>query len=179
MDVYPGAKRMSAGVCRKSGFTLLELIIVVALIGLLLVVSVPALRDSLVNDPLKSGARKLIGYIGGVRDKAVREQQAYLVYFDLDENRIWHLPEKDAGTEEKEIPEQGVLQLPADVELRDVWMRSTGSISRGIPELWVSRQGYLDQTVLHLENSDGDALSLVVSTFLPDIEVREGYYEQE
>lgn len=77
------------------GFTLLELIIVLVLIGLLMVVTVPTLRNTLIDDPLRSSARKLIGYIGVIRGRAVREQQSYLVYIDLDQNRLWYIPEKD------------------------------------------------------------------------------------
>lgn len=160
-----------------SGFTLLELIIVVALIGLLLVVSVPAMRDTLFDDPLKSASRKIIGYIGGVREKAIREQQSYLLYIDIDENRLWYIQEREERPGKQEPPEKGALQLHEDVDLRDIWAKTTGTTSRGVPELWVSRQGYLDQTILHLENDDGDGLSLVISPLLPGIDVQEGYYE--
>lgn len=164
---------------RSCGFTLLELIIVITLIGLFMVVSVPALRDRLIGDPLGSAGRKMIGYIGEVRDKAVREQQSYLLYVDLDENRLWYLKESEVGSITAEPPEQEVLQLGPNVELRDIWMKATGTVSRGVPELWVSRQGYLDETIIHLEIEDGETLSLLVGTFIPGIEVREGYYEPE
>ncbi len=162
---------------RAYGFTLLELIIVVALIGLMMVVSIPAMRDTLFDDPLKAVSRKMIGYIGSVREKAIQEQQSYLIYVDIDENRLWHIKESEERSEKKEPPEKGILQLHEDVDLRDIWAKATGTTSRGIPELWISRQGYLDQTILHLENDDGDSLSLIISPLLPGIEVQEGYYE--
>lgn len=165
--------------CRSRGFTLLELIIVLVLIGLLLVVSIPALRDRMFDDPLRSAGRKLIGYIDGVRDKAVREQQPYVLFIDLDENRLWHLRESDLNTGEAVVPEKGVLQLSAGVELTDVWMKATGTIAIGIPELWVSRQGYLDQAVFHLESGGEETLSLRVLPFIPTVEVLDGYYEPE
>jgi len=163
----------------ERGFTLLELIIVLVLISLLMVVSVPALRNTLLSDPLRSAGRSIIGYVGGVREKAVSERQAYLLYVDLDRNRLWNVPEKDAGTGEVEAPDKGVLQMAEDVEVRDIWSKSAGTISRGVAEIWVSRQGYLDQTVIHLENGDGEALSLRLLSFLPEIEVLDGYYEPE
>jgi prepilin-type N-terminal cleavage/methylation domain-containing protein len=164
---------------RRSGFTLLELIIVCVLIGLLLVVSVPTMRNNLLDDPIRSAGRKLIGYVSGVREKAIREQQPYLLYFDIDENRLWHLPESDEKSGIKEVPDKGVLQMSADVNLRDIWSKTTGTTSRGIPELWISRQGYLDQSVIHIEDEDGEALSLLILPFIPAIEVHEGYYEAE
>ncbi len=163
----------------RSGFTLLELIIVCVLIGMLLVVSVPTMRNSLMDDPIRLAGRKLIGYVSGVREKAVREQQPYLLYFDLDENRLWSLPESDEKNGIKEAPDTGILQMPEDVNLRDLWSKSAGTTSRGIPELWISRQGYLDQSVIHLEDDDGEALSLLILPYIPAIEVHEGYYEAE
>lgn len=162
------------------GFTLLELIIVLLLIGLLLVVSVPTLRNSLIDDPLTATARRLIGYLDGVRDLAVREQQGYLVVVDLDENRIWHHPEQTAVADRDAAPpETGVFAPAAGVRLRDIWQRGTGAVSGGTPEVWISRQGYLERTAWHLEDGDGKVLSLLVVPFLPGVEVREGYYEPE
>lgn len=177
MEILPAQVRAAANEGHPAGFTLLELIIVVFLIGLFLVVSVPALRDTLVSDPLRSSARKMIGYLSGVRDKAVREQQPYVIFIDLDENRLWYRLESDTLAGRDELPEKGLLQLPESVDLRDVWIRTTGTESRGVRELWLNRQGYLDRTIFHLENDDGEAISLVLSPFLPGVEVQDGYYE--
>lgn len=180
MDRSCGKSSTDGSVClNRKGFTLLELIIVLVLIGLLLVVSVPALRNTMIDDPLKSTARKLIGTIDNIRDNAVREQQGYLLYIDLDGNRLWQLRESEVKPGEVTPPETGIFTPGGDVRLRDVWAKTTGTVSRGIAELWVSRQGYVDQTIIHLENGEGETLSLVVSTFLPGIEVRDGYYEPE
>lgn len=163
----------------NAGFTLLELIIVLVLIGLLLVVTVPTLRNSMIDDPLRSTGRKLIGYVSEVRGKAIREQQSYLLFLDLDENRIWSYKENEIGAGETAPPEKGVFQIDASVNLADLWTKSQGSISSGVAEIWVSRQGYLDKMLIHLINDDGESLSMKVSPFLPAIEVVDGYHEPE
>lgn len=162
-----------------SGFTLLELIIVVLLIGLFMVVAIPALRSSLIDDPLTSSGRRLIGYLGGVRDLAIREQTDHLITVDLDANRIWYGVAGEKSTEELEPPEQGVFTPVSSVRLRDIWQTSTGAVNRGVSEVWVSRQGYMAKTVIHLENSDGDTLSFIILPFLPGVEVLDGYYEPD
>jgi len=179
MQLGRGDTKGVASSWHDRGFTLLELIIVLVLMGLLMTVSVPALRNTFLGDPLRSAGRTLIGYIGGVREKAVSERQAYVLYIDLDRNRLWHLPEKDAGSGEAEVPEKGILEMAEDVEIRDIWSKAGGTVSRGVAEIWVSRQGYLDRTVIHLEDGDGEALSLRMLPFLPDIEVLDGYHEPE
>jgi len=160
---------------------LLELLIVLVLIGIMMVISVPTLRNTLLDDPLQVAGRKMIGYLTTVREKAMSEQRPYLLYVDLDENRLWQLPEDEAkqSDNEPEPPENGVLEMPTDVDIRDLWLKSSGTTSSGVVEVWVSREGYMDQMVIHLENADGEALSLRVFSFLPDIEVLDGYYETQ
>lgn len=175
----PGGVQGKAASLNACGFTLLELIIVIFLIGLFLVISVPALRDNLLNDSLRSAGRKLIGYIGGVRELVIRQQKPYIIYIDLEENRLWYLPEDEQGIDKDAPPEKVRLQLPSDVELRDIWVRSSGNITSGVYELWLSSQGYVDNTVIRLEDGDGETLSLVLQPFLPQIEAREGYYEPQ
>lgn len=160
----------------ESGFTLLELIVVCVLIGIMLVVSVPSLRNTLLGDPLKTNSRKLIGLIRGVRDEAVRTQQPYYIYFDLDEHRVYHLPASADEAEKTEAPKKDVLQLSGDAQVRDIWTKAKGEVQGGIYKLWVSREGYVAPTVIHLDNDSGDSLSLVLSPFLPRIEVRDGTY---
>ena len=162
-----------------SGFTLLELIIVCALMGFLLAVSVPAFRDTLLDDPLRSGGRKMIGYIQGVREKSVREQQPYLLFFDIDGRRVYHLTESDAGAESHDLTGKNILELPENVKIADVWSKRFGTVNSGVPELWISRQGYIDRSVIHLESKDGETVSLVLETFLPKIYVKDDYFEAE
>lgn len=164
---------------REDGFTLLELLVVCMLISLLLVVSVPAFRDSVLNDPLRSAGRRIIGSIGAVRGLAVQEQQSYILFVDLDENDIWFRKEKEAATKDGEPVKRGQVKIDEDVNLRDYWGKSSGTMSRGVKKIWISEKGYVEQSVLHLENDDGEQLSLLLSSFIPGVEVRDGYYEPE
>ncbi|SHO50888.1 prepilin-type N-terminal cleavage/methylation domain-containing protein [Desulfopila aestuarii] len=159
------------------GFTLLELIIVLMLIGLFMVVSIPALRNTLIDDPLKSTGRRLVGYIDGIRELAIREQKGYLIYIDIDGNSLRYLPESEAGKDDIEEPEKNLFSPTGDARLRSVWQKSDGSAGGGVFELWISGQGYLEKTVIHLEDDAGETLSLVVYPFLPGIEIRDGVYE--
>lgn len=160
----------------RSGFTLLELIVVCALIGMLLVAAVPGFRQAVVQDELRSDSRKLIGYIRGVREKTMRDQQPRLLIFDFSENRVFYQPETAGDDKEQESP---ILKLTQEVSLRDLWTKSGGKKDAGRVEVRVSRQGYMDRSVVHLENRDGDGVSLLLFPFSTDIEVRDGYYEPE
>jgi len=173
----PTSARASVRV--DQGFTLLELIIVLMLIGLFMVVSIPALRNTLIDDPLKSTGRRLVGYIDAVRELAVREQKGYLLYVDIAGNSLRYMPETEAGREDIDAAEKNLFTPAADVRLLSIWQKGAGSVGSGTSEVWVSGQGYLEKTVIHLEDDAGETLSFVVYPFLPGIEIRDGVYEPE
>ncbi|MFV0438382.1 MAG: prepilin-type N-terminal cleavage/methylation domain-containing protein [Desulfopila sp.] len=174
--VCPGS-RPGRGLAGRRGFTLLEMLVVLVLLGILLVVSVPALRNAIVDDPLRSAARKMIGAINDVRQKAISGQQPYLLHFDLDENRLWVEREEGGGETDRNPQVENLWQLPEEVKIREVWQKRAGRTRDGVVEVWVSGRGYMDQTVIGLEDSRGNGLSLVAFAFLPEIEVHDGDYE--
>lgn len=161
----------------QTGFTLLELVIVVALIGLLLVLAVPSIQVGVFNDPLQKSCRKIIALLHETRDRAIREQQPYIIFTDLDRNRLWYIKDPKGSVETAEVSEDIVLELESGVEFYGIWVKSKGEVSRGIQELWVTKQGYMDQSILRLEDDDGVSMSLAVSTFISQVELHEGIYE--
>lgn len=164
----------------ESAFTLFELLIVCALISVMLAVAAPTLKNSLLTDPLKSSSRKVIGLIKAVREKAVRDQQAYVITFDLTENRIWYRRESATEAEEPddEVPEDA-LHLKQPVRIVDIRTRSGGKMDEGQPQLWVSRQGYIDETMIHLENDDDEVLTMLFSPFLGNVRITDSYVDME
>ena len=162
------------------GFTLLELIVVCALIGIMLVVSVPTLHNTFIDDQLNATCRKIIGFVSGVRELAVREQQAYFLFIEVDENRIRY--EKDSDIEgdlESETntltEDKRVLKIPDGVRISEIWTRSEGEYSDDQDRIWVSSKGYMDQTVLHLSDDDDNVISLHFSPFLDNVKLYDEY----
>ena len=134
----------------------------------------------MVDDPLKSSARRLIGYLDNVREVAVREQQGYLLRVDLDENLIHFYSEKDIGETELAAPtEKNQFSPRGDVRLLSIWKENSDLLTGGVVELWVNRQGYMEKSVVHLENKGHDSISLAINPFQVQIEVHEGIYKPE
>ncbi len=159
----------------ESAFTLFELLVVCALISVMLVVAAPTLRNNLLTNPLKASSRQVIGIIKGIREQAVREQQAYFIHFDFSENSIW--VEKDAKNEldEPEKEEKVILLLPEPARFLDVWTTSEGKKERDQTTLWISKQGYMDQTMVHLGNDGDEVMSLLFSPFLGPVRISDSY----
>jgi type II secretory pathway pseudopilin PulG len=183
--VCPLPKRKAAGFraaktgSDESAFTLFELLVVCALISVMLAFAVPTLKNSLLTDPLKTSSRQVIGLIKAVREKAVRDQQAYRITFDLSKNRIWFLKESAVGLEEAEEDPTDVLTLPEPVRILDIWTKSEGKLDSGQPMLWISKQGYIDETLIHLGNDDDEVLSMLFSPFLGNVRITDTYVDLE
>lgn len=162
------------------GFTLLELIIVCLLITVSLAFSVPRLRQTLVIDQLAASSRKVIALIKEVRQLAAQEQQPYLIYFDLDRNKIWYqqdIPESK-GEKEPGSP-QPTIELPPSVHFQDILIGSAEKKSSGEVTLWINKQGYMEQTILHLADEQDNIISLVLSPFLSTIKAYDSYIRLE
>ena len=74
---------------RSKGFTLIEVMIVLALIAILSSIAMPSLRGFAASTRLKSTARAIQDILNFARDMAITERAAYLVVFDLSSNRYW------------------------------------------------------------------------------------------
>lgn len=162
----------------EAAFTLVELLVVCLLISIMLAVSVPVLRDTLLTDHLKATTRKIIGTIKALREEAVREQQSFSLYFDIEQKRIWYEKDGEKDQEEQKAAMERGLHLPSSVRILDVWTKSDGRQSLGTATLWISRQGYMDMTVIHMTD-DSDTISIVFSPFLGAIKVVDGYADLE
>ena len=73
----------------ETGFTLIEVMLVLTLIVILSSVTMPSLRGFAGSTRLKSSASAIRDMLHFARDMAITEGTAYLVVFDLDQNRYW------------------------------------------------------------------------------------------
>ncbi len=153
------------------GFTLLELLIVCLLISISLGLSIPSLRSSLVSDELASGSRKVISLIKSCRAKAVTEQEAYLIFYDSANRKLWYQP----ADKEKTADASSSITLPAAVSIQEIKQAGKGNDQDAITEgVWVSKEGYTDKTAIQLVDKENNRLNLLISPFLPTITITEG-----
>ena len=162
---------------RERGFTLLELIIVCALAAIFLTLSIPALRNNLLNDELDSATRKIVGTVKELRNLAVREHAPYLLHFELGEGRIWY--EADDGETTDDMAENRSLLLPEGIKLDEVVFSSQKKASLNSATLWISNKGYMDQTAVYLSDSESRKVTIIFSPFSGSARVYDEYVKAE
>lgn len=163
------------------GFTLLEIIVVCALIGIMLTISIPSMRGAFFSDPLKASARKIIGLINDVRQTAARTSTAHQLNLSQVENRIWYeevATSEDGEKNEDEEPRSHEVQLPDSVRLDSVWLHSSGITSESLVKVWISKKGYVEPAALQLE-SDEETLAIQLNPFSNPATIAEKYPPEE
>ena len=160
----------------KKGYTLVELVVVVVLIGLVLTLTAPRLRNALLTDNLKAAARKIIGLSNNLRNEAIREQRDYLLHLELGVNRLW-VSYGSMTDEERAVAREDGFNLPAHIHIDDVWIKGEGKMVEGAIRIRFTRRGYTQKSAIHLSSKDGRALTLVLSPFLGKVKVIDKYVE--
>ena len=160
------------------GFTFFEIAVVILLIGLMITLASPRIRNAILTDNLKITTRRLVGLVKGLRNDAVREQKEYVVHFELDSNRYW-TESSSMSEEERARAREKARQLPDDVKVLDIWFKGRGKKMRGEASIRFTKKGYVRQSVIHLGSEDGRVFTIILNPFMAKVWVLEKYVEFE
>lgn len=170
---------MSGGVrprLNNRGFTLIELIVVMALIALTVSFAVPQIADFLYADQLKTTVRKLVGLIHRSGRLAQREQAVYLLTYSENERVFVVAPErKPEKTGASTEPTRMTLHLADSVQMGDFWSWYGGQRSGADRVVRFSKEGYVEPTILYLRKDDGREMSVVLSPFLGKVQTLDSH----
>ncbi len=153
----------------EKGFSLVELLVVCVLISIMVSLGVPALRDALFNDPLKSTVRKTIGLVNGVRELALRTRQPYFLHISSRENRIWY--EREVRTEDGEHESKGLLRIPEGIHIQEILSAGKDVSAMEQVAVWITRQGYMHETRIRFADDAGHSLTVQFLPFVDSVQV--------
>ncbi|MCK5202914.1 MAG: type II secretion system protein [Desulfobacterales bacterium] len=157
--------------CR--GFTLLELIVVITLLGIMLVFTVPRFHDTLFVDESKKSSRWIIGKVRALKEAAIRNQKHYTLHIDLDTQRYWETDES-MSAEALESAALNADSLPSGLKIADIEYPIGGKIHSGRTHITFYKNGYSDKALIHLQ--DGEKyVSYLIEPFLSEVTRYEMY----
>jgi general secretion pathway protein H len=157
------------------GYTLIELSVVVLLIGMMLSLAVPRVRDTLLNDDLKATTRQIVGAARELRNEAVREQVDYVLHLDLAQPGFWTYS-ADTTAEKRDEIRKGAVRFPEGIRIADVRRPEEVRKTEGEVLIRFFRKGYVEPTIIHLVKDDR-AFTLVFNPFLQAVSVYEKYID--
>ncbi len=175
--------------CRKTvirnheGFTLIELVVVVTLIVMMIGLTMPQIRNTLLSDNLKRTALRMAGMAKNLRDEAVRERKTYGLHLDMLRQRYW-IGFAAMTEEDQVLAQENAEKLPSDVQILDVWFKEEGKVganhySPGEAVILFFKKGYVQPSVIHLGDDDGRRFTVVLSPFGGKVKILEKYVDFE
>lgn len=142
----------------RGGFTLIELIVVLVILGVVVRVALPRLEGAFSDRYLRSSARRLVGMIRWTQSQAALGGREYWLYYDLDKGEYWMAGKGEENLEGAEGKRR--RHLLEGVRFQHIITRSQGRVSGGIASSWFSPQGWVEGTSIHLQNEKGEELGV-------------------
>ncbi|MDM8523380.1 prepilin-type N-terminal cleavage/methylation domain-containing protein [Desulfococcaceae bacterium HSG8] len=158
----------------ESGYTLIELVVVVSLLSLMLLFSIPRFEEAVGTGKTKKISRWIMFKAQTLKEKSVRERQDYTLHISLDSGKLW-ITSGDTSEEAIEEAEESGYPIPEDYRLLDVEYPEKGKISLGRADIRFYKEGYSDKVLIHIEDDDANPFSFLIEPFLPKIKMYEEY----
>jgi prepilin-type N-terminal cleavage/methylation domain-containing protein len=157
--------RMSTAGSSEHGFTLIELIVVMALISLTVSFAVPQIRSSLYTNELNSAVRCFVGVVAEIGQEARLKRAAVVLRYDR-QQRLFTTAKGD-GEKNQEV------RLPDSVQVTDIDAAHRSEST----ELSISfdQRGYTDRMAVYFRHDNGDEQTVLLSPFLGSVRIVDGH----
>jgi prepilin-type N-terminal cleavage/methylation domain-containing protein len=152
---------------RASGYTLLELIVVMALIGIVFFFAIPRFEGSFFLDDAKQSSRWLIGKIQALREEALRTRRLMVLHIDLDTGWLWETSEA-MTPEEADRAIRRAQRLPGGGRVVSLDFAPQGKVSEGRADVQFYGDGHTDRVLIHLRHGD-TYTSFLLEPFLSQV----------
>jgi prepilin-type N-terminal cleavage/methylation domain-containing protein len=162
----PGIRRINGG------FTLLEVVIVVAVVALFIGLAVPRLPD-MAGTRIYRSARKVSMILQLARSRAISLRRYYRVEMDLESSS---LSVSYYGPEGTYILDDEVREVSLrDSVIVDIVNSSDGKVLEGIGWVRISPRGFIEPALIHIMDDQERIVTVVPSPVSGRVQIQEGY----
>jgi prepilin-type N-terminal cleavage/methylation domain-containing protein len=172
-ELLPG-NRNSIGRARVSGFTLIELVVVIALLGTMLFFAVPRFQDVMAGDDSKKISQWIMLKTQMLKEQAISSQKTFTLHIGLESGKFWISSEGMEEEAVQEAEEKG-FSLPEEFRVTDVEFPIQGSVTAGRADIRFYKGGYSDKVMIHIEDDDNNQYSFLIEPFLTKVKLYEDY----
>jgi len=169
------------GSLNSSGFTFLELALVLVLLGLMSFLAVPSLQDMASGGKLEKAARKITAVIRHARGLAAASGMPHLLTLDVGKGLYWIGPqvsrEEPVGDDKLDILEQHTL--PSSIKFKDVETVGGGLIVSGTASIHFWANGLVETSTIHLRDDRNRDVTLILNPLTGSVEVLKKYVVQK
>ena len=145
----------------RAGFTLLEMLVVMVLIGVITAVAVPVAGAGIQTLRLQSGARHVAAALRLARGRAIRSQEIHLVSLDREQRRV--------TVASGDLRFERSFQLPPGVRMQEAFLLDESPPRPGpLPErtdFFFAPSGLSQALEIRLVNARGRSLRVVQKAF--------------
>ena len=163
---------------RIKGFTLIELVVVVALISIMLFLAIPRFQSDFLTNSSKKVSRWILYKVPSLKENAFRNQKRYVLHVGIDSEKMW-ITHDGMSDEELQDAEMDAFKIPGDITIQDVEFPDEQIISGGRGDIYFYEKGYSDKAIIHMVNDDDRRLSFLIEPFLPRVYVYNTYVRFE
>ena len=149
------------------GFTLLELLVVMVLLGVLTAVAYPSIGRGMSTLRLRTASRQIAAAIHLARSKALREQQTYYLQFDIKRGKV------DLSSEDQRY--QHSFSLPEGIVIRNVALPGEENESSSTDRAYYFAPNGLGENLeVRIANSHGRQMRIIQSSMVGSPRIEEG-----
>ena len=170
--------KLSNSICGRSGFTLIEIVVVVTILALAAAIVLPLLPSTAAGS-LRTSARRLATVIRYLGDRSVTTKSHYRMHLDMGENAIGVKKIVDGEETTPEDPFFSRRILEEGVTIEDIEVPRLGKTSEGVVDIDFGVAGLADFAVIHLKGANEEHFTVTALPYGGKVEVVEGYREMK